>query len=148
MKAMCDKLRPSTCLDAIAGDFTGNVLEWMGFGATNILYGLLSDMPAGNIQAINFLGKNQTLESFILFPYLATKGKEWIGDMFAELAELYKSELKSEVNASYGLHQIQEALEFYTKNPTSGKVLLKPSLTKQGEKETKPFKCDMHFAKL
>ncbi len=43
---------------------------------------------------------------------------------------MIKSELKTEVQARYGFHQIEEAVEYYLKNQTAGKILLKPELTK------------------
>jgi NADPH:quinone reductase-like Zn-dependent oxidoreductase len=43
---------------------------------------------------------------------------------------MIKSELKTEVQAKYGFHQIEEAIQFYLKNQTAGKILLKPNLTK------------------
>ena len=45
----------------------------MGFESTVILYGLLSDKPAGGINTIGFIGKSQTIESFLLSIYLAKK---------------------------------------------------------------------------
>lgn len=68
-------------MECVAGDFTGLMLEFLGFRGTLILYGLLSDKPAGNIQTIAFLGKAQVLESFILMPYLATKSKKFFNEM-------------------------------------------------------------------
>ena len=44
---------------------------------------------------------------------------------------MIKNELKTDIQARYGFHQIREAIEFYQKNQTAGKVLLKPSLTKR-----------------
>ena len=52
---------------------TGEILEFMGFESTVILYGLLSDKPAGGINVIGFIGKSQTIESFLLSIYLAKK---------------------------------------------------------------------------
>ena len=57
MKKICLKLKPSTCLEAVSGEMTGQMLEMMGFKSTLIIYGLLSDKPAGGIQTIGFLGK-------------------------------------------------------------------------------------------
>lgn len=45
----------------------------MGFGSTLILYGLLSDKPAGGINTIAFLGKGQNIESFLLTNYMYKK---------------------------------------------------------------------------
>lgn len=64
------KLKPSSCLECISGDTTGEMLEYMGFKSTLILYGLLSDQPAGNIKTIPFIGKAQTIESFLLFTFM------------------------------------------------------------------------------
>ena len=73
MGLACQKLKPSTCFECISGNTTGEMLEYLGFGSTLILYGLLSDQPAGGIKVIPFIGKAQTLESFLLSTFLATK---------------------------------------------------------------------------
>ncbi len=44
---------------------------------------------------------------------------------------MIRKELKTQVQAKYGFHQIEEAVKFYLKNQTAGKVLLKPDLTKE-----------------
>ena len=67
---ICMKLKPSVCLECISGDMTGMILEFMGFQSTVLLYGLLSDKPAGGINTIGFIGKNQTIESFLLNNWL------------------------------------------------------------------------------
>ena len=40
---ICMKLRPEACFEAVSGATTGEMLKYMGFGSTVILYGLLSD---------------------------------------------------------------------------------------------------------
>jgi len=67
------KTQPSSCLECISDDMTGLMMDFMGFGSTVLLYGLLSDKPAGGINTIGFIGKNMTLESFLLTNYLAQK---------------------------------------------------------------------------
>lgn len=57
MGGICMKLKPSTCLECVSGETTGQILEYMTFGSTCILYGLLSDRPAGSINTISFIGK-------------------------------------------------------------------------------------------
>jgi len=42
---------------------------------------------------------------------------------------LYKTVLKTTVQKSFGLHQLPEAINFYLKNQTAGKIVIKPSLT-------------------
>ncbi len=43
---------------------------------------------------------------------------------------MIQNELQTSIQANYGFHEIKEAIEFYMKNQTAGKVLLKPELTK------------------
>ena len=52
------KLKPSACLECIAGEMVGDMLDYMSFGSTLILYGLLSEKPASNINALSFIGKD------------------------------------------------------------------------------------------
>ena len=110
------KLKPSVCLECISGDMTGDILEFMGFQSTVLLYGLLSDKPAGNINTIGFIGKAQTIESFLLNNYLAKKTLTEYLEIVLKAEAMYRNELKTSINARYGLHQIQEAIEFYMKN--------------------------------
>ena len=49
MAEVCGQLKPTTCLECIAGETTGEMLDYMTFGSTLIIYGLLSEKPAGGI---------------------------------------------------------------------------------------------------
>lgn len=143
------KMRPSTCLECIAGEMTGEILDFLGFESTVILYGLLSDKPASGIKVINFIGKAQTIESFILMNYLAKKTLTQYFELILQAESMYQNELKTKINARYGLHQLPEAIEFYMKNQSAGKVILKPSLTKAGEPKTDPINLNKEvMAKL
>lgn len=126
---MAMKLRPSTCLECVAGDTSGDMLEYMGFGSTMILYGLLSEKPASNINVIGFIGKSQTIESFLLTNWLNTKTLTQHFEIVMKAESLYKTVLSTTVNARYGFDQITDAIDFYMKNQTAGKILLKSSLT-------------------
>jgi hypothetical protein len=55
---ICFKLKPEVCFECISGNTTGEMLDYMGFGSTLILYGLLSEQPAGGIKTIGFIGKS------------------------------------------------------------------------------------------
>jgi len=129
MAKLCMKMRPSTCLECVAGEMTGNILEFLGYESTLILYGLLSDKPAGNINTIGFIGKAQTIESFILMNYMSKKSMAQQFEIMIKAESMYANELSTHINARFGLHQLPEAIDFYMKNQTAGKVILKPSLT-------------------
>jgi len=52
MAQTCAKVKPSTCLECIGGTTTGEMLNYLGFKSTLILYGVLSEQPAGDIKVI------------------------------------------------------------------------------------------------
>ena len=107
------------------------MLEYLGFKSTLILYGLLSDMPAGGIKTIPFIGKAQTIESFLLFTFLQVLQPKKIDEVVKITESMIRNELKTQVQAKYGFHQINEAIQYYMRNQTAGKILLLPSLTKK-----------------
>lgn len=113
---ICLKLRPEGCLECVAGNTTGEMLNFMGFGSTLILYGLLSDQPAGNINTIGFLGKGQNIESFLLTNYLSKKTLTEHIEFIMRAEPLFTSDLSTIVQKRYGLDQIHEAIAFYMKN--------------------------------
>lgn len=100
------RLRPSTCLECVSGDTTGEMLEFMGFKSTLLLYGLLSDKPAGNINTIGFIGKSQTIESFLLTNWLNSKTLTEHFEVVMKAESLYKTVLSTTVNARYGFDKI------------------------------------------
>jgi len=71
------------------------MLEFMGFKSTLILYGLLSDKPAGNINTIGFIGKSQTIESFLLPNWLTTKSLSQHFEIVMKAEALYKTVLST-----------------------------------------------------
>lgn len=47
---------------------------------------------------------------------------------FRKLKSLLKTVLSSSVSREYGFHELKEAVKFYHKNQSAGKVLIKASL--------------------
>ena len=132
-------MKPSTCLECIAGETPGHLMEFMGFESTMIIYGLLSDQPTGGINTLSFLGKNQRIEAFLLWPYMHHKTFAEKIELMLKAEALYKTALKTQVNRRIGLHEIHEGIEIYLKNQTAGKVIIMPSLTKPDEAAVTPL---------
>ena len=130
---LCLQLKPSVVLESISGKMTGELCEYLGFGGTIILYGLLSDEPAGGIDTIGFIGKNLTIESYLLTNDVAKMSLSQFMEFVLRAEPLYRSVLSTTINARYGLHQVKEAIEFYQKNQTAGKILLQPELTRKAK---------------
>ena len=134
---ICLKTRPTVCLECISDSMTGLMMDFMGFETTVILYGLLSDKPAGGINTIGFIGKKMTLESYLLTNDLARMTLAQYMELVLRAEPLYRGDLSTVVQKRFGLHQIKEAVEFYMANQTAGKVLLQPHLT-QPQSEPQP----------
>ena len=77
----------------MSGQTTGEMLDYMGFGSTLILYGLLSDQPAGGIKTIGFIGKSQTIESFLLTNYLVKKSLSEYVEFILRAEPLFTTDL-------------------------------------------------------
>jgi NADPH:quinone reductase-like Zn-dependent oxidoreductase len=71
MGAICKAQQPTTCLECIAGETAGEMLGYLGMNSTLILYGALSETNCSGISPLMFLGKNQSMEAFLLPYYLA-----------------------------------------------------------------------------
>ena len=90
-------LKPEVCFECISGSTTGEMLDYMGFGSTLILYGLLSEQPAGGIKTIGFIGKSQTIESFLLTNYMYKKTLTEYIDFVLKAEPLFTSDLSTTI---------------------------------------------------
>ena len=61
---------------------------------------------------------------------------------------MYKDDLKTQINARFGFHEVEKAIQFYMKNQSNGKVVLKPSLVPNDATDTQPIQLNKHLAKL
>ena len=69
------------------------MVKCLGFDSTLILYGLLSEKPAGNIDSIDFMGMGRKIESYLL-TYAMAKMTPGEHEAFVKRAsELYSSDL-------------------------------------------------------
>ena len=82
---MSQLLKPSICLECVAGDLTDKILSILSFKSTLILYGGLSEQPA-SIETINFIGKSLTIEAFNIGKYFSNK------TIFAKIKLLHQAQ--------------------------------------------------------
>lgn len=116
------KLKPQACFDAIAGPIGTEILKALPNHAVLYNYGALSGQgyEAGPKELIF---ENKTLKGFWLNNYFndpALAG-EIVGKALGMLAQ---RDLTLTIAAKYHFEKCHEALEFYSKNATIGKVLL------------------------
>ncbi|MEW5961342.1 MAG: zinc-binding dehydrogenase [Chloroflexota bacterium] len=125
LREVCQRLRVTLALDAVAGEMTGRLLQAMPGQAQVIVYGTLSN-SASQIQAGRLIFKKQQISGFWLSQWLAQAGwgkvlyagwqvQSWLGD-----------ELKTEVQARLPLAEARRGLDMYVGGMTRGKVLFVP----------------------
>lgn len=88
----------------------------MSFNSTLILYGGLSGQKAGNINCMLFLGRNQTIESFLLPYYLKDLEPKQQMEFAMRSEKECTGMFRITVAKKFGLHQIHEAMKFYDEN--------------------------------
>ena len=120
------KLQANVALECVAGEMTGKIMQVLAVGGICISYGQLSEQKIGPLNPIILIFKHQRLESFLLPYWIASKNLWGQYQAIQASKKLIESVV---VNKSFGFHQVNEAIEYYKANMTSGKIFLKPSLT-------------------
>lgn len=114
---------PSAFFDAIGGKFGTTVFTHLPHGSTTYCYGLLSGDPAYAVPATDLIFKGKTLTGWWLTAELKdpTKAVKIVTGSFQNLA---KGDYKSHIAKTFPHEQYQEAIEFYSKHASDGKVVL------------------------
>jgi NADPH:quinone reductase-like Zn-dependent oxidoreductase len=121
---VCEEHKATICFDAVSGSLAGTVLNAMPNGSTMYVYGGLSeDRPT--ISTRDLIFKRKTMTGFWLKDYV--EEHKWnIGLlMWSRTVSSYLStDFKTEVVKSFSLTDINDAIEFYSRNMGAGKVVL------------------------
>ena len=122
----CRRLQVTCAFDAVSGDLSGQVLTALEDGGVLYMYGSLSEQPANNMLAADFIFKRKRAAGLFLTAWLRTLGREerlgLYRDTMADLPKLYATEVSRE----FPLEEVQKALDFYQNNMSLGKVLISP----------------------
>lgn len=118
------KARPKLALDAIGGEATGALAKAVDDRATVVVYGLLSGEDH-RIAARDTVFRNVRLRGFWLFDWYRTTTPEKMHDLHGFLErKLAEGVLHTEVDSTYPLERIKEALDHAARGGRNGKILL------------------------
>ena len=113
-------------LDAVGGDATQRLAGCLGEGGTVVNYGLLSGEPC-RIPAALTVFKDIRLRGFWLVRWLRGASREQREALYGKLNGLVTDgTLRAEVEATYPLAEVKEALRHALAGGRSGKILLLP----------------------
>jgi len=95
------KLKATALIECVGGSLTGKLMECLPSRSTVVFYGALSEQGPTEIDPLKFIGRNYTLEAFILFNYLNTKGSS-IGSVINKCNEMMRNKtLHSKIQCKF-----------------------------------------------
>jgi NADPH2:quinone reductase len=124
-KTIVNKLSPSVCFECVAGDFGGLIFNIMPNKSTMYLYGSLALKPLGGISPVEMIYNEKDIKHFQVFPYLFSLGDE-LSILMEEFSKYYNESFAGKISKVFNYQQVKEAIDYYSKNMSQGKVLLRP----------------------
>ncbi|CAD8110816.1 unnamed protein product [Paramecium sonneborni] len=125
LKNVTQTLRATVFFDALGGELTGQILEAMPNHSICYVYGGLSLKPVGNVSILDLIFKDKKVQGFWLTQYLKKKNIVSQALLLNQLKGLLKTNLKTIVAKTVDVSDFKEGLEFYKKNMSEGKVLIR-----------------------
>lgn len=114
-------------IDAVGGAAIGRLTDCVGEGGTVVNYGLLSGQ-ACEINAFNFVFRDITLTGFWLAKLMREMKFEQIQAMYGQLAQrLIDGTIHVDIEASYPLEKISDAMAHAKQESRGGKIQLRPN---------------------
>lgn len=114
-------------IDAVGGPAIGRLIDCVADGGTVVNYGLLSGKPC-EIDAFNFVFRDITVTGFWLAKLMRSMTFEQIRDMYDQLVgRVMDGTIHVEVEASYPLDRVSDALAHAKREGRGGKVQLRPN---------------------
>ena len=123
LKKAFEEHAPSAFFDAIGGKFGTTVFTHLPPGSTAYCYGLLSGDPAYAVPASDLIFKGKTLTGWWLSGELKDPARA-VKIVTGSFQNLAKGDYKSHIAKTFPHEKYQEAIEFYSKNASEGKVVL------------------------
>lgn len=132
LKIICQQLKATVLLDAVADKDTPEVLNAMPNNSTAIVYGRLTDThnPIGGLFGVaDVIFRNAKIEGFWLAKYIGD-AKPWqVLSLSHKVQKLFAQGIfHTDIYASVGFDDFAIALDHYANNKSDGKVILKPHL--------------------
>lgn len=125
LRAAITKFKPKIMFDAVAGEITAKILPLMPRESTCYIYGSLSHAYMAGINPKDFIFEKKTIRGFYLEDFIEGKNlfKE---DRLSQKVNNYlrKGLLTTVIHNEYQPQEVNEAIAYYLKNMSKGKILL------------------------
>lgn len=125
---MSKKLDATISFDAVGGPIAGLILKNMPENSTSYIYGNLS-MKNSEASQFDLIFKKKKIKGFWLTNQLKRTPREEILRMYREIGTMYKDVLSTKYIKKYPFEKIEEAIRFYLKHMSEGKILMTYSVS-------------------
>lgn len=128
LKEIAQKEEATVAFDALGGDMAGKLLTNMPENSTVYVYGGLGGSAVNGVNVGHLIFQGKTVTGFWLRPYLGKVAKlGQLPPLIQDVYSLLPTVLRSNIQKVFKLEEYKEALAYYEKNSSFGKVLLKPN---------------------
>jgi NADPH:quinone reductase-like Zn-dependent oxidoreductase len=122
------KLGATAAIDAVGGELSGKILNAMPTGSEVILYGGLSGLPVGQIDALEIIFNNKILGGFNLGNWLEDLPGRELTEISNKLQNLFiQGKIETKIQGSVPLNEFYDGLKSYISDMSGGKVLFSMS---------------------
>lgn len=131
LKKIAQELNATICFECIGGEQASKILNAMPYGSTIYNYGNLLFKPLEGFNSGDLIFSNKKVNGWWLGTWMPSLSNEermkWFGLVVSEImqgTELFKTN----TSKKFLLENFNEAIEFYQKNMSEGKVMLVPKM--------------------
>ena len=129
LQKISNELNALCFFDPVAGTLTGRVLKNMPENSVAYVYGGLAGEGCV-IDPLELIFKGKKVKGFWLSKWLNDKSLLGKAKMLYNLKALLRTSLRTAISKEFALEDINEAVEYYQKNMSEGKVLIRPNKSK------------------
>jgi len=120
-------LNATIAFDAVGGEQTGILINNMPEDSRVIIYGGLSGQDCTGIDTLDIIFKRKVIEGFNLNEWIKMKERDELKQITDKLQDMIiAGEMKTEIQATFGLDEVASGIRSYIKSMSGGKILFKP----------------------
>ena len=126
LKKLAAEINATACIECVMGDLLGKIMRNMPRRSEIIWYGKLSDNdPNIKINAMDWLMNETTIRGYAFSFWILSLSEEERQKVFENIKKRLNDVFKTEISKTFKLEEANEAYDYYLKNMTQGKVIIK-----------------------
>lgn len=127
LKQTAEQLNATVLFDAVGGEITGRLLSCMPDSSEALLYGALAGESCSHLSPLDLIFRNKSLRGFWLTRWIQQKGVVGLMRASRKIQKLMgDGEFETAIRGRYSFDQWKEGLIAYSREMSTGKVLLTP----------------------